>query len=74
VLLVPGVEVAQGLTHCNALFIKDANEVTGMQLLPALRKLRAQGAYLLWNHPGWRRPALVPPTSTRPIAKSCRWL
>jgi len=57
-LLVPGVEVAQGLTHCNALFIKDANEVTGMQLLPALRKLRAQGAYLLWNHPGWRRPAI----------------
>jgi 3',5'-nucleoside bisphosphate phosphatase len=58
VLLVPGVEVAQGLTHCNALFIKDANEVNGMELLPALRKLRAQGAYILWNHPGWRRPAI----------------
>jgi hypothetical protein len=58
VLLVPGVEVAQGLTHCNALFIKDANAVDGMDLLPALRKLRAQGAYLLWNHPGWRRPAI----------------
>lgn len=57
-LLVPGVEMSQGLTHCNALFIKDANEVNGMELLPALRKLRAQGAYILWNHPGWRRPAV----------------
>ncbi len=54
-LLVPAVEVAQGLTHCNALFIKDANEVDKMELLPALRKLRAQGAFILWNHPGWRR-------------------
>jgi hypothetical protein len=58
VLLVPGVEVAQGLSHCNALFIKDANAVDGMELLPALRKLRAQGAYIFWNHPGWRRPAI----------------
>ena len=55
ILLVPGVEVAQGLTHCNALFIKDANAVDGMELLAALRALRADGAYLLWNHPGWRR-------------------
>jgi hypothetical protein len=58
VLLVPGVEVAQGLTHFNALFIKDANAVDGMELMPSLRTLRAQGAYLLWNHPGWRRPAI----------------
>jgi len=58
VLLVPAVEVAQGLTHCNALFIQDANAVDGMDLLPALRTLRGQGAYILWNHPGWRRPAV----------------
>lgn len=57
ILLVHGIEVAQGLTHCNALFIKNANEVDGLDLITSLRKLKAQGAYLLWNHPGWRRPA-----------------
>lgn len=58
ILLVPGVEVAEGLTHCNGLFVKDANAVDGMNMLTSLRTLRAQGAYIFWNHPGWRRPAI----------------
>jgi len=54
-LLIEGVEVAQGLTHCNALFVKDPNEVADADLMTALRKLKAQGACVFWNHPGWRR-------------------
>ncbi len=54
IILIPGVEISPGAIHCNALFVKDANEGPGADLHAALRRMRAQGAFIFWNHPGDR--------------------
>ena len=52
--------------HTNALFMKDANAVIGLDFLPALREAHSQGAFVQWNHPGWKEPLKepVPPLTT----------
>jgi hypothetical protein len=57
IILIPGAEISPGPIHCNALFVKDANEGPGPDLLAALRRMRAQGAFIFWNHPGENGPA-----------------
>jgi hypothetical protein len=54
VILIPGVEVMEGNTHFNALFVTDAMGFGSMKLLPALRAAAAQHAFAFWNHPGWK--------------------
>ncbi|MDX2267494.1 MAG: hypothetical protein NW208_05270 [Bryobacter sp.] len=53
-LLVPGFEITKGDLHVNALFVKDFNATAGKPLLPSLEIAKAQGAFLFWNHPGWK--------------------
>jgi hypothetical protein len=53
-LLVPGIEITKGDLHFNALFIQDFNATAGKPLLPSLQEAKRQGAFLFWNHPGWR--------------------
>jgi hypothetical protein len=57
IILVPGAEVMKGDTHFNVLFVKDQNSFLGLDLPDALRKARKQGAFIFWNHPGWKQPA-----------------
>jgi 3',5'-nucleoside bisphosphate phosphatase len=54
-ILIQGVEIAEGNLHCNALFVTDPNVFTGRPLLDALRRAKSQGAFVFWNHPGWKR-------------------
>ncbi len=56
-ILVPGIEVNKkgAPIHCNALFLSDPNALVGVDLEEALRRARAQDAFVLWNHPGWQR-------------------
>jgi 3',5'-nucleoside bisphosphate phosphatase len=66
ILLVPGVEItkpdppaalvlADGSAHFNALFVKDANALNvPNDLMEALRRARAQDAFVFWNHPRYR--------------------
>ena len=65
IVLVRGVEITKpaspaapdGATaHFNALFVTDADALHVPDLLDALRKARAQGAFIFWNHPGFRVP------------------
>ena len=69
ILLVPGVEItkpdppaplvlAEGPQHFNALFVTDANALNvPNDLFEALRRAKAQHAFVFWNHPGLsRRP------------------
>ncbi len=64
-ILVPGVEVAEGNFHCNALFVTDFNAFTGLKMAEALEVAHKQGAYVFWNHPGWKEtPNWAPPAST----------
>jgi hypothetical protein len=66
VILVPGVEItkpdppaplvlAEGPQHFNALFVTDANALrVPNDLMEALRRAKAQQAFVFWNHPGYR--------------------
>ena len=37
----------------NALFIQDANKLDLPDPVDAIKAAVAQGAFILWNHPGW---------------------
>jgi 3',5'-nucleoside bisphosphate phosphatase len=66
ILLVPGVEITkpdppaplvlpEGSAHFNALFVTDANALhVPRDLMEALRRAKAQGAFVFWNHPRYR--------------------
>jgi len=61
IILVPGVEVMEGNTHCNMLFVTDQNAFMGLKLVDALREGRKQSAFAFWNHPGWKEtPSWIP--------------
>ncbi len=66
-LLVPGVEITkpdpwkaprvlpEGSAHFNALFVTDANALhVPDDLMEALRRAKAQNAFVFWNHPRFR--------------------
>ncbi|MFN7992447.1 MAG: PHP domain-containing protein [Bryobacteraceae bacterium] len=55
ITLIQGVEIAEGNLHCNALFVTKPNAFSGLKLLDALREANRQGAFVFWNHPGWKR-------------------
>lgn len=55
-ILIRGTEITrkQGeIGHFNALFIKDANLIPNDDPFIAIANARAQGAFVLFNHPGW---------------------
>lgn len=54
IILVPGVEFAEGDLHANALFIKDPNALRGLNLADSYSLAHEQGAFVFWNHPGWK--------------------
>lgn len=55
IIVVPGTEITRSkpFGHMNALFISDANKANTKKELDALEAMLKQGAYILWNHPGW---------------------
>lgn len=64
VLPIRGTEITRNAPwgHFNALFLKDANALPvdatmNLDPRPALRAARAQGAFVIWNHP-WALPGL----------------
>lgn len=66
VILVPGVEITkpdppaalvlpEGSAHFNALFVTDADALNvPHDLMEALRRAKAQQAFVFWNHPRYR--------------------
>lgn len=54
-IVIKGAEVTRNkpIGHLNALFINDANKLNLEDPVDALRKARKQGAFIMWNHPGW---------------------
>jgi hypothetical protein len=61
-ILIPGVEFSEGLTHANALFVSDANAFKGLgKIADGFAEAKKQNAFTFWNHPGWqRRPEWFP--------------
>lgn len=56
IILVRGTEITRGMPpgHLNALFITNANLIEREDVFDALREARDQGAFIMWNHPGWK--------------------
>ncbi len=61
-ILIRGTEITreQGpLGHYNALFIKDADIIHNDDPEKAIANAAAQGAFILFNHPGWKMDTLI---------------
>lgn len=57
--IIPAVEISSSVDavmHYNALFIKDANTIYTPDPKQTIINARKQGALIMHNHPGWRRP------------------
>lgn len=54
-LVVRGAEITRKkpLGHINALFVQDVEKLKVENELDAVNEAVKQGAYLVWNHPGW---------------------
>ena len=60
-LLIPGIEITRDpltIGHYNALFIEDANTIYDANPIQSIKNARKQGAFIMQNHPGWRRKNL----------------
>ncbi|MBN1294753.1 MAG: histidinol-phosphatase [Candidatus Latescibacteria bacterium] len=57
-IIIKGTEItrAEPMGHHNALFLSDVNLVDTPDSLDAIKAAAEQGAFIFWNHPGWKRP------------------
>lgn len=65
ILLVPGAEISKKVPpgHLNALFIKDMNKLRNDAPMMQIEEAIKQGAFILWNHPGWGWAKPLPDTT-----------
>jgi hypothetical protein len=56
ILLIKGAEITRDTPpgHFNALFLEDAALLDTKDLLDAMAAAAQQGAFIFWNHPGWK--------------------
>jgi len=61
-ILIRGAEITRSMPpgHFNALFLKDANPLDTSDWKESIRIANEQGAFVFWNHPGWRQPDEIP--------------
>ncbi len=56
ILLIRAAEITRGMPpgHFNAFFLNDANALRKDDFREAFKAAQDQGAFFLWNHPGWK--------------------
>ncbi len=56
-VLIKAGEISRNMPpgHFNALFLKDVNVLNQTDFMAALDGAAQQGAFIQWNHPGWKR-------------------
>ncbi len=56
IILVHGTEITRSMPpgHLNALFITDASALAKDSVLDVIEEAVKQGAFIQWNHPGWK--------------------
>jgi 3',5'-nucleoside bisphosphate phosphatase len=56
IIAVHGTEITRGMPpgHLNALFIQDASLISVDSAYDAIAAAVKQGAFIQWNHPGWK--------------------
>ncbi len=59
ITLINSVELTKSMPpgHLNLLFLKDINKLDKKDYLSALEEAKKQGAFIFWNHPGWKSQA-----------------
>lgn len=62
IILIRGAEITRSMPpgHFNAIFVKDADALAVDDWRQAIGAAIAQGAFVFWNHPGWRQPGTIP--------------
>lgn len=61
ITIVPGAEISrepEKFGHFNVLFTTDNNLIYDPDPIQSMKNAKAQGALVVHNHPGWRRPSL----------------
>ncbi len=55
-IVIAGTEITKEMPpgHFNALFIHDAEHILNKDFRQALKTAADQGAFIMWNHPGWK--------------------
>ena len=59
--IIPGAEISRApeiTGHFNLLFTTDNDAIYHSDPLESMKNAKAQGALIIHNHPGWRRPSL----------------
>ncbi len=56
IILIRAAEITRSMPpgHLNAIFIRNANLLEREDVMDALQEARDQGAFIFWNHPGWK--------------------
>jgi hypothetical protein len=56
ILLIHSGEITRKMPpgHLNAIFLNDVNPLENPDPLEALMSAKKQGAFIIWNHPGWK--------------------
>jgi len=56
IVLIRAAEITRSMPpgHLNALFIRNANLLERDDVMDAIKEAREQGAFIFWNHPGWK--------------------
>ena len=62
IILIKGSEITRKFPygHYNALFLKDINLIDKENCIDALSAAKEQGAFIIWNHPGWKKTDEIP--------------
>jgi len=62
IVLIKGSEITRKYPygHYNALFLNDLNLIDKPNCIDALKAAKDQGAFITWNHPGWKMPGEIP--------------
>jgi 3',5'-nucleoside bisphosphate phosphatase len=55
-IVIPGAEITRDMPpgHINAIFLKDADKLKLDSWNDAIKEAKAQGAFIFYNHPGWK--------------------
>ncbi|MDX9880865.1 MAG: Sb-PDE family phosphodiesterase [Prolixibacteraceae bacterium] len=56
IVLIRGAEITRKMPpgHLNAIFVKNVNLLERESWFEACREAKEQGAFIFWNHPGWK--------------------
>jgi hypothetical protein len=56
IIVIKGSEITRGMPpgHFNAIFLSDASKLKTDKWQDAFLAAKEQGAYIFWNHPGWK--------------------